>query len=65
MGKDEQRLREVSVARGWNSGEIRAPEVKEVRRGDISTRAEAITWSIQPTNSKCDKKPLEPKSDMG
>jgi len=49
VGKDEQRLREVSVARGWNSGEIRAPEVKEVRRGDVSTRAEAITWSIQPT----------------
>ena len=62
VGKDEQRLREVSVACGWKSGEIRAPEVKEVRRGDVRYpgRGHHVVYPAH-TYSKCDKKPLEPR----
>ena len=52
----------LSVACGWNSREIRAPEVKEVRRGEVRQlgRGHHVVYPDH-TYSKCDKKPLEPR----
>lgn len=50
------------MACGWNSRDIRAPEAKEVRRGEVRQlgRGHHVVYPDY-TYSKCDKKPLEPR----